>query len=298
MPVDACFPVLITGCSSGIGRELARACSAQGWLVYATARDVATIAELADARTTVLPLDVTDESALGRVVEHALSRHGGISALINNAGYALPGAVESLRMEEVRQEFETNVFGAIRLIQMVVPAMRAAGSGLIVNMSSMGGALTFPGGGAYHASKYALEAFSDALRFELQGFGIDVVVIQPGLVRSGFGKAAHDRLRGAQLNGPNGAFNRAVALSNVAAYENPESGAGSPEEIARLVCGVMRHERPRSRYRVLKSAHTFMNLRRRLSDRAWDELMGSFYPRPGIAPPGSTGEGGQHDAVL
>jgi NAD(P)-dependent dehydrogenase (short-subunit alcohol dehydrogenase family) len=293
MPIDARFPILITGCSSGIGRALARACAMQGWLVYATARDVASIADLADARTTVLRLDVTDESSMAGVVQDALARHGGISALVNNAGYALPGAVEDLRIDEIRAEFETNVFGAIRLTQLVVPAMRAAGGGVIVNMSSMGGALTFPGGGAYHASKYALEAFSDALRFELKGFGIDVLVIQPGLVRSGFGKSAHDRLHGAQLEGPNGAFNRAVALSNVAAYEDPSGGAGTPEEVARFVCGVMQHTNPRSRYRVLKSAHSFMNLRRRLSDRAWDELMGSFYPRPGQAQLPSGGrEGG------
>jgi NAD(P)-dependent dehydrogenase (short-subunit alcohol dehydrogenase family) len=289
MPVDTRFPVLITGCSSGIGRALARVCAAEGWLVYATARDVATIADLADARTSVLPLDVTDESSMTRVVQDALGRHGGISALVNNAGYALPGAVENLRISDVRAEFETNVFGAIRLSQLVVPGMRAAGAGLIINMSSMGGTLTFPGGGAYHASKYALEAFSDALRFELKGFGIDVLVVQPGLVRSGFGRAAHDRLRGAQLEGPNGAFNRAVALSNVVAYEDPSSGAGTPEEVAGFVCGVMRHARPRARYRVLKSAHFFMNLRRRLSDRAWDELMASYYPRPGVAPVRSGG---------
>ena len=290
MAIDARFPVLITGCSSGIGRALARTCAAEGWRVYATARDVTAIADLADARITVLSLDVTDEASMQRVVRHALDSHGGIAALVNNAGYALPGAVEDLHIDALRAQFETNVFGAIRLVQLVVPSMRAAGAGQIVNMSSMGGTLTFPGGGAYHASKYALEALSDALRFELSGFGIDVLVIQPGLVRTGFGRAAHDRLAAAQLEGPNGAFNRAVALSNVAAYEDPASGAGTAEEVARFVCGVMQHPRPRARYRVLKSAHTFMNLRRRLSDRAWDELMGNFYPRPGAAP-GPSGRG-------
>ena len=119
--------------------------------------------------------------------------------LINNAGYGLEGAFEEVPMTDIRRQFETNVFGAVRLTQLVVPPMRAQGRGVIVNMSSMGGVLTFPGGGAYHASKYALEAFSDALRFELKGFGIDVVVIQPGLVRTGFGRAAHDRLRGRLL---------------------------------------------------------------------------------------------------
>jgi NAD(P)-dependent dehydrogenase (short-subunit alcohol dehydrogenase family) len=289
MPVDPRFPVLITGCSSGIGRALARSCAGQGWHVYATARDAATIADLAAAHTTVLPLDVTDEASMVRVVEEALARHGGISALVNNAGYALPGAVEDLAIADVRAQFETNVFGAIRLTQLVVPTMRARGCGVIVNMSSMGGVLTFPGGGAYHASKHALEAFSDALRFELKGFGIDVLVIQPGLVRTGFGQAAHDRISSAQMQGPNGAFNRAVALSNIAAYDDPASGAGTAEEVAALVCGAMQHQRPRARYRVLRSAHTFMNLRRRLSDRAWDDLMSRFYVRPGSGPASSSG---------
>jgi NAD(P)-dependent dehydrogenase (short-subunit alcohol dehydrogenase family) len=282
MPINPSLPVLITGCSSGIGRALAQACAAAGLLVYATARDVASIADLTDANTTLLRLDVSDESSMAKVVRDAVARHGGIAALVNNAGYALPGAVEDLDIAEVRSQFETNVFGAIRLTQHVIPVMRAAGAGLIVNMSSMGGRLTFPGGGAYHASKYALEAFSDALRFEVAGYGIDVVVIEPGLVRTAFGQAARARLRASHFSGPNGDFNRAVALSNTAAYEAPDSGAGTAQQVARFVCGVMRHERPRARYRVLRSAHTFMNLRQRLSDRAWDRLMGEFYPRPGV----------------
>jgi NAD(P)-dependent dehydrogenase (short-subunit alcohol dehydrogenase family) len=281
MPINTSFPVVITGCSSGIGRALAQACAGAGLLVYATARDVGGIADLAGARTTVLPLDVTDESTMTPVIRDAVARHGGIAALVNNAGYALPGAVEDLDIADIRAQFETNVFGAIRLTQQVIPVMRAAGAGLILNMSSMGGRLTFPGGGAYHASKHALEAFSDALRFEVAGYGIDVVVIEPGLVRTAFGQAARARLRARHFTGPNGDFNRAVALSNTAAYDAPDSGAGTAEEVARFVCGVMRHERPRARYRVLRSAHTFMNLRRRLSDRAWDQLMGQFYPRPG-----------------
>jgi NAD(P)-dependent dehydrogenase (short-subunit alcohol dehydrogenase family) len=281
MPINPRFPVFITGCSSGIGRALAQECASQGLLVCATARDVASIADLAGTNTTVLRLDVTDESTIGTAIQDAVQRHGGIAALVNNAGYALPGAVEDLDIAEIRAQFETNVFGAIRLTQTVLPVMRAAGAGLIVNMSSMGGRLTFPGGGAYHASKHALEAFSDALRFEVAGYGIEVVVIEPGLVRTPFGPAASGRLRERQLTGPNGDFNRAVALSNTAAYDAPDSGAGTAEEVARFVCGVMRHERPRARYRVLRSAHTFMNLRSRLSDRAWDRLMGQFYPRPG-----------------
>jgi len=281
MPVNSRRPVLITGCSSGIGRALALHSAASGYLTYATARDVGAIRDLSGPRTTVLPLDVTDPASMEAAVRHATQHHGGVAALVNNAGYALPGAVEDLDLDEVRREFETNVFGAIRLTQLVLPAMRAAGAGLIVNMSSMGGKLTFPGGGAYHASKHALEAFSDALRFEVQAYGIDVVVVEPGLVKTSFGQAAHDRVNAAQMAGPNGAFNRAVALSNVMAYDAPNSGAGRPEDVAAQVVRIFAQRKPRTRYRVLKSAHVFMTLRSKLSDRAWDRLMARYYPRPG-----------------
>jgi NAD(P)-dependent dehydrogenase (short-subunit alcohol dehydrogenase family) len=281
MAADKNLPVLITGCSSGIGRALAQSLPRQGFLTYATARNPATIADLEGVGCKILPLDVTLDSSMTAAVDAILTKHGGIGALINNAGYALPGAVEDLDLEAVRREFDTNVFGAVRLTQLVIPGMRARRQGTIVNMSSMGGTLTFPGGGAYHASKYALEAFSDALRFELGGYGIDVVVIQPGLVLTSFGKTAHANVTSERMqNGPNAAFNRAVAESNVQAYK-PGSGAGKPEDVAKLVGRVLATRRPKSRYRVLPTAHIFMTLRSLLPDRMWDKVMSKLYPRPG-----------------
>jgi NAD(P)-dependent dehydrogenase (short-subunit alcohol dehydrogenase family) len=283
MAADKNLPILITGCSSGIGRALAQALPRRGFLTYATARNVADIADLESARCRILPLDVTVESSMTSAVGHLTATHGGIAGLINNAGYALPGAVEDLSLNAVRSEFETNVFGAVRLAQLVIPAMRTLRRGTIVNMSSMGGKLTFPGSGAYHGSKYALEAFSDALRFELAGYGIDVVIIEPGLVQTSFGKTAHANVLSDKMQqGPNAAFNRAVAESNVQAYK-PGSGAGKPEDVAELVCRVLESKRPKPRYRVLPTAHIFMTLRSLLSDRLWDKVMMRLYPRPGVS---------------
>src|SRR3954447_4120727 len=198
--------VLITGCSTGIGRATAR-CLAGGWTVYATARRVETLDELRDAGCRVLALDVTSEASMAAAVEAV---EGGVGVLINNAGYSQSGALETLPMDSVRRQFETNVFGALRMVQLVLPGMRAAGAGKIVNVSSMGGRLTFPGGGAYHATKYAVEAMSDALRMEVGRFGIDVICVEPGLIRTEFGATAAGGVSSAAED-PYAEFNESVA---------------------------------------------------------------------------------------
>ena len=182
--------VLVTGCSSGIGRATAERLAVSGWTVYATARKPETLSELEARGCRTLALDVTDEGSMRAAVAAVEGEHGAVGALVNNAGYSQSGAVETVPMEKVRQQFETNVFGLVRLTQLVLPAMRAARAGKIVNLSSMGGKLVFPGGGFYHATKYAVEAISDALRFEVKGFGIDVILVEPGLIRTSFGTTA------------------------------------------------------------------------------------------------------------
>jgi NADP-dependent 3-hydroxy acid dehydrogenase YdfG len=169
--------VLITGCSSGIGNATALHLAKEGWTVYATARKRIDLGELEAAGCRTLPLDVTQEASMGEAVRAIEAEHGAVGVLVNSAGYSQSGAFEAVPMERVRAQFETNVFGLIELTQMVLPKMRAQGWGKIVNLSSMGGKLVFPGGGYYHATKYAVEAVSDALRFEVRGFGIDVVLI-------------------------------------------------------------------------------------------------------------------------
>ena len=170
LPSDA---VLITGCSTGIGLATAERLAGE-FTVYASARKVETLRELETKGCRALHLDVTDEDSMHAAVEQVEADCGSVGALVNNAGYSQSGALETLSIESVRAQFETNVFGLLRLSQLVLPGMRRAGGGRIVNIGSMGGKLTFPGGGVYHATKHAVEALSDAMRFEVQGFGRDV----------------------------------------------------------------------------------------------------------------------------
>ena len=278
--------VLITGCSSGIGEETARRLAAKGWTVYATARRPEQLDELAKHGCRTLALDVTDEGSMRTAVEAVEAEHGAVGALVNNAGYSLSGAVETLPMDDIRREFETNVFGLVRMCQLVLPGMRGAGRGRIVNLSSMGGKLTFPGGGAYHASKYAVEALSDALRFEVAGFGVRVVVIEPGLILTRFGETAASTVP-ADAPSPNGedaygTFNATVGATTLAAYEGwmARFGAG-PEAVAKVIERAITARRPRPRYPVTASARMLLGQRRLFGDRAWDAMMRTQFPTPG-----------------
>src|SRR4051794_40883947 len=182
--------VLITGCSTGIGRATAEHLATRGHTVYATARRLDSIADLEAHGCRLLELDVTDDASMTAAVKTVEEAEGAVGVLVNNAGYSQSGAVESVSMDAVRRQFETNVFGLVRMCQLVLPGMRRQRWGRIVNLSSMGGRLVFPGGGYYHATKFAVEALSDALRFEVKGFGVDVVLIEPGLIKTEFGTAA------------------------------------------------------------------------------------------------------------
>jgi short-subunit dehydrogenase len=210
---------------------------------------------------------------------------GAVGALINNAGYSQSGAVESIPMELVRRQFETNVFGLLRLTQLVLPGMRRQRSGRVVNISSMGGRLTFPGGGIYHATKHAVEALSDALRFELRGFGIDVIIVEPGLIRTSFGEAAVGALAEAgasESSGPYAGFNTAVAQTTLGAYQGPLARLGAgPDAVAKVIERALRARRPRPRYRVTASARVLLVQRRLMPDRAWDAMLRTQFPRPG-----------------
>ncbi len=277
--------VLITGCSSGIGRATAERLAKGGWTVYATARDVETIASLEERGCRLLPLDVTDEGSMRRAVEEVERAEGAVGVLINNAGYSQSGAVEEVQMEKIRRQFETNVFGLVRMCQLVLPGMRGQGFGRIVNLSSMGGKLTFPGGGFYHASKHAVEAISDALRFEVGGFGVEVVVIEPGLIRTGFAQTAVSSMEdGAEPSNddPYAGFDAGVARVT---RENYERGllarlGGGPEAVAETIERAISAARPRTRYAVTPSARLLISTRRLLPDRAWDGLLRLFYPQP------------------
>jgi NAD(P)-dependent dehydrogenase (short-subunit alcohol dehydrogenase family) len=281
--------VLITGCSSGIGRATALRLAGSGWTVYATARRLESIAELGEAGCHTLALDVTDEDSMRAAVETVEQAEGAVGVLVNNAGYSQSGAIETVGMDAVRRQFETNVFGLVSLTQLVLPKMRAQRWGKIVNLGSMGGRLTFPGGGYYHATKHALEAISDALRFELRGFGIDVVLLEPGLITTDFGEAATASM--ADVGGPDadGAgddpyarFNATVGAVTAGAYDGPmrHLGAG-PERVAKVIERAITRRRPPARITITPSAKLSIATRRLLSDRAWDAAMRGQFPQPG-----------------
>jgi NAD(P)-dependent dehydrogenase (short-subunit alcohol dehydrogenase family) len=274
---------LITGCASGIGHATARRLALRRrWTVYATARRVSDLADLEADGCRTLRLDVTDEASMVAAVRAIEAEHGQVSVLVNNAGYSQSGAVEAIAPDRVRAQFETNVFGLIRLSQLVLPAMRAARSGRILLLSSMGGRLVFPGGGLYHATKHAVEALGDAMRFELGGFGIKVVLIEPGLIQTNFGDAASAGLPTA-LDEAYGDFHATVARMTREAAHYGRSGAlaGTPEDVARVIERAMTTGSPRPRYAVSPSARLFMWQRRWLGDRAWDWFLDTIFPRPG-----------------
>ena len=276
--------VLITGCSSGIGAATASRLARAGWTVYATARRPETLAALEADGCRTLALDVVDEASRQAAVDAVVDAEGAVGVLINNAGYSQSGAVESIPDDRVRAQFETNVFGPLALCRLVLPGMRDQGWGKIVQLSSMGGKLTFPGGGLYHATKHAVEAISDALRFEVKSFGVDVIVIEPGLITSGFGDAAVRGLGAASApDGPYEEFNRAVGEASRDVYEKGllSKLGGPPEAVAERIEDALNAKRPRARYTVTPSARALLALHAVLPDRGWDSVVGASFPRPG-----------------
>ena len=280
---DRSRAVLITGCSSGIGAATASRLAKAGWPVYATARRPETLAALEADGCRTLALDVVDEASRQAAVDAVVEAEGAVGVLINNAGYSQSGAVESIPDDRVRAQFETNVFGPLALCRLVLPGMREQGWGKIVQLSSMGGKLTFPGGGLYHATKHALEALSDALRFEVKGFGIDVILIEPGLITSGFSDVVMRELDTASAtDGPYEEFNRAVGEASRDVYEKGLLAklGGPPDAVAERIEAALKAKRPRARYTVTPSARALLTLHAVLPDRGWDAMVGASFPRP------------------
>jgi NAD(P)-dependent dehydrogenase (short-subunit alcohol dehydrogenase family) len=294
---------LITGCSSGIGRAAAERFLERGWTVYATARRPETLEELKARGAHTLALDVTREDSMLAAVEQVTDAERSVGALVNNAGYGQQGPVEDTPMEEVRRQFETNVFGLVRLTQLALPGMRARGWGRVVNVSSMGGRLTLPGLGFYHGSKYAVEAISDALRFEVRPFGIGVSLVEPGPVLTRWAETAIGTI-GATVEGsanrgtgqasggaggsadggaesPYADWNARLVQRVASAYEGPLARlASSPEAVARVIERAASSAHPRARYVVGPVAHALTALKRLLPDAAFDALLRSQYPSP------------------
>jgi NAD(P)-dependent dehydrogenase (short-subunit alcohol dehydrogenase family) len=237
---------------------------------------------------------VTDAESMRAAVARVEQEQGAVGVLINNAGYSQSGPVEQVEMEAVRRQFETNVFGVVALTQLVLPKMREQRWGKIVNIGSMGGRLTFPGGGFYHATKHALEAISDALRFEVRGFGIDTILVEPGLIVTEFGNAAVASMEGigAGANGgasagsaaaenPYGAFNAKLTKLTTETYEGPMRHlGGGPDAVAKAIEKAISRRRPPARVRVTPSARLAIAQRRITPDRVWDAAMRTQFPQP------------------
>lgn len=277
--------VLVTGCSSGIGKSTALHLAARpNTIVVATARKVDVLKDLEAAGCRTVALDVTSDESVSAAVKLVTNEYGAVDVLVNNAGYCQSGAVEEVPLDRWRAQFETNVFGLVRTCQAVLPGMRAAGRGTIINVSSMGGKLTFPGGGPYHASKHAVEALSDALRFEVRGFGINVVVVQPGLIRTGFADAAVQAMGQPIVEGPYAGFTDAVAKATQSIYvEGPLAKLGGEGiDVARVIEKAMNAKRPKARYSVTASAKLMLAQRAMLGDGVWDAFLRSQFPQPGV----------------
>jgi len=263
--------VLITGASSGIGEATAKGLLAAGHTVYAGARRVDRMQKLAAAGARLLALDVTDDASMTAAVETVLRNAGRIDVLVSNAGYGSYGALEDVSPEEARRQFDVNVFGLARLIQLVLPSMRAQRSGRIVNVSSIGGRFGEPFGAWYHATKFAVEGLSDSLRMELHPFGVDVVVIEPGAILTEWNAIARDGLLRWSGDGPyrDGARSHAKLLASADQGSMPSR----PEIVAKTIVEAVQARRPKTRYATGGGAKTVLLLRRMLSDRAFDAAM-------------------------
>jgi NAD(P)-dependent dehydrogenase (short-subunit alcohol dehydrogenase family) len=260
--------VLITGASSGIGKASALRLLDEGFRVYGAARRVDRMQDLEERGGTALPLDVTKDDSMQAALSRVLVESESIDILVNNAGYGLYGPVEEVPMDEARHQFEVNLFGLARLTQLVLPHMREQGGGRIVNMSSMGGKIYTPMGAWYHATKHALEGWSDCLRLEVARFGIHVVVIEPGVIQTEFGEVVAASSVETSEDSAYAELARAVAEGAKRTYR--PGGGSPPEVIADLVARAAKDERPRTRYVAGKYARLLIELRRWCGDRVFD----------------------------
>ena len=261
--------VLITGASSGMGKETAKLLLQQGYTVYAAARRMDRMADLQPLGGKVLSMDVTDDAAMTKGIEKIIADEGRIDVLVNNAGFGSYGAVEDVPMADARYQMEVNVFGLARLTQLVIPHMREQRSGKIINITSIGGKIVTPFGAWYHASKFAVEALSDAMRLELKAFNIQVVVVEPGGVKTEWGAIAMDHLQ--KISGQ-GVYKPMVDRI-LATMPGIEQKAAEPSVIATLIAKIIALRKPRTRYHAGYMASTVLTLRKVLPDRIFDAAL-------------------------
>ena len=263
--------ILVTGASSGIGYDVALRLAKEGHKVYAAARRVEKMEPLREVGVVTVRLDLTDDTSMQACVQTVLDAEGRMDVLVNNAGYGYFGAVENVTMEEARRQLEVNVFGLARMSQLVLPAMRRQGSGRIVNTSSIAGKMVLQFGGWYNVSKYSVEALSDAMRMELKPFGIDVVLIEPGGVKTEWGLIAARHLRESSASTPYESDGSRFADMMQYGYES--NFLSKPHVITRAISRAVNSRRPRVRYRIGRGSHLLVALHAFLPARCWDNMM-------------------------
>ncbi len=262
---------LVTGASSGMGKEIAKRLLSDGLTVVVAARSVDKMADLEQLGAHRLRMDITDDGSVQAAVNEIIETHGGVDVLVNNAGFGCYGAVEDTSLDDARYQFEVNLFGLARLTQLLLPKMREKGAGKIINITSMGGKIYTLLGAWYHASKHALEGWSDCLRLELAPFGIDVVIVEPGIIKTDFGGVMMDPLLKRSGEGAYAELAQNVVKATKQSYE---SGGGSPPTvIADVVSAAVKARRPKTRYVAGNLAKPLMFIRKWLGDRIFDRVI-------------------------
>ena len=270
----------MTGCSSGIGRASALALVRAGFPVWATARKAGRLGELEQAGCRVLELDVTDGQSRVAAVRRVEAEHGAVGVLVNNAGHGGGGPVEEVPLSLVREVFDTNVFGLVGMCQLVLPGMRARRNGMIVNLGSAAGLVTPPTGCPYAMTKYAVESLCDALRPEVAPFGVRVVLIEPGAVRTRFLANSELHKPGGDGHGPYAVYKANVDKMTARAHHDGARAVLDPDDVARVIVRAVTARHPKARYKVGSQARLAPVARRVLGDRGWDAFMRRMVPFP------------------
>ena len=266
---------VVTGSSSGIGFETSLLLAKNGFDTYATMRNLDKSGKISDiANKSKLPLhiillDVTDDKSVKEAIHKIINEQDRIDVLVNNAGYALNGAFEDLTMDEIKAQFETNLFGVIRTTQAILPIMRKQEFGIIVNMSSGAGRLGYPGGSAYVSTKFAVEGLSESMAYELEPFGIKVVLVEPGVIRTNFANAMVVAKKSQDPNSPYSQIMQKMATS----FEHMMENGSSPDLVAKVVLKAVTSENPSLRYLAGKDIETWMEGKRNMSDEEFYKMM-------------------------
>ena len=262
--------VLITGASSGIGKATAQLLLLHGWKVIAAARRTDAMTDLCASGAEIFPLDITDIQSRQSLVTHVHEQFGVLDALVNNAGFGEVGPIETMPIQTAQSLFEVNVFGLIGLTQMLLPEMRKHGKGRIINVSSIAGRFVTPGSGWYAASKYAVEALSDALRLELHQFGIQVVIIEPGLIATGFENVAKASMLGAQSDPTWTAMMKKVEQNWMEGFRR----ASPADVVAKTIRKALEARAPNARYRCGHRSESVV-IQKLLPTNVWDSIIRS-----------------------